>query len=63
MRAAVASIAAAICGSFSATAAGTVASSPFMMRAISCVGSWSISASSGRNASVVRVASWARSSP
>lgn len=63
MRSAVASMAAAICGSRSATAAGTVASSPFMIRAISRVDCRSISASSGRNASVVRVASCARSSP
>ncbi|CAO0837140.1 hypothetical protein SMICM17S_12176 [Streptomyces microflavus] len=63
MRSAAASIAAAICGSRSATAVGTVASSPFMIRAISAVGSRSISANSGRNASVVSVASWARSSP
>ncbi len=55
-------MAAAMAGSCRATAAGTVWSSPFMVRAISRVGSWSISASSGRKASVVRVASWARSS-
>ena len=57
MRSAVASMAAAIRGSWAATASGTVRSSPFMMRAISRVGCWSMSASSGRNASVVSVAS------
>ncbi|CAM5267952.1 hypothetical protein SALBM311S_06258 [Streptomyces alboniger] len=54
-----ASIAAAISGNRSATAVGTEASSPFMMRAMSRVGSRSMSASSGRKASVVRDPNWA----
>lgn len=57
-----ASIAAAIAGTRSATAPATVASSAFISRAISRVGSRSTSASSGRNASVVRVSSWERRS-
>lgn len=62
MRSAMPSIAAEIWGSWAATAVGTVASSPFISFAISSVESWSISASSGRKASVVSVASWARRS-
>ena len=62
MRAAMPSMAAAICGSCPATAVGTVTSSPFMTVAISSVDSRSISASSGRNASVVRVSNSRRSS-
>ncbi len=63
MRAVTPSIAAAIVNSRAATAVVTVASSVFMKRAMSRVGRRSMSASSGRYASVVMAASCSRNRP